>query len=55
MIGDSVTDVATARAVGVPVIVVSYGYTPEPAHLLGGDVVTGDFTDVPALMRKLLG
>ena len=55
MIGDSVTDVATARAAGVPVIVVSYGYTPEPAHLLGGDAVTGDFTDVPALMRKLLG
>ncbi|MBV9694170.1 MAG: HAD-IA family hydrolase, partial [Alphaproteobacteria bacterium] len=32
MIGDSATDVATARAAGVPVILVSYGYTPEPAH-----------------------
>ncbi len=54
MIGDSATDVATARAAGVPVIVVDYGYTPEPPHLLGGDVVTGDFTRIPELARQLL-
>ena len=53
MIGDSVTDVATARAAGAPVILVSYGYTPEPAHTLGGDVVTEDFREVPGLARKL--
>ncbi|HEY5338812.1 MAG TPA: HAD-IA family hydrolase [Rhizomicrobium sp.] len=53
MIGDSATDVATARAAGVPVIVVSYGYTPEPAHTLGGDALTGDFTQIPALARGL--
>lgn len=55
MIGDSATDVATARAAGVPVIVLSYGYTPQPAESLGADAVTGDFTEVPALAAGLLG
>jgi phosphoglycolate phosphatase len=54
MIGDSATDVATARAAGVPVIVVSYGYTPEPAHMLGGDALTDDFAEIPTLARRLL-
>jgi phosphoglycolate phosphatase len=54
MIGDSATDVATARAAGVPVIVMSYGYTPVPAEELGGDRVTGNFADIPALVRALL-
>ncbi len=54
MIGDSATDVATARAAGAKVIVVDYGYTPIPAGELGADAVTGDFTDVPALVARLL-
>ena len=53
MIGDSITDVATARAAKAPVILVSYGYTPEPAHTLGGDAVTDDFTQIPALAGAL--
>ena len=55
MIGDSITDVATARAAKAPLILVSYGYTPEPAHTLGGDAVTGDFREIPALARALAG
>lgn len=53
MVGDSATDVATARAAKVPVILLSYGYTPEPAAKLGGDAVTDDFRQVPALARSL--
>jgi phosphoglycolate phosphatase len=53
MVGDSATDVATARAAKAPVIVLSYGYTPVPAAELGGDAVTDDFRDVPALIRGL--
>jgi phosphoglycolate phosphatase len=53
MIGDSITDVATARAANAPVILVSYGYTPEPAHSLGGDAVTDDFAEIPELARRL--
>jgi phosphoglycolate phosphatase len=53
MIGDSVTDVATARAARAPVILVSYGYTPEPAASLGADAVTDHFAEIPALARAL--
>jgi phosphoglycolate phosphatase len=53
MVGDSITDVATARAANALVILVNYGYTPEPAHTLGGDVVTGDFRDIPRLAMDL--
>lgn len=53
MIGDSVTDVATARAANAPVILVSYGYTPEPASTLGADAVTDDFAEIPSLAAKL--
>ncbi len=55
MIGDSVTDVMTARAAKAPVILVSYGYTPEPAASLGADAVTDDFSEIPHLAEKLLG
>jgi phosphoglycolate phosphatase len=54
MIGDSITDVATARAAKVPVILVSYGYTPEPAETLGADAVTDDFAEIPGLAERLL-
>ena len=55
MIGDSITDVKTARAGGAPVILVSYGYTPEPARTLGADAVVDDFKALPAEVRRLLG
>jgi phosphoglycolate phosphatase len=53
MIGDSITDVATAKAASAPVILVSYGYTPEPAANLGADAVTDNFMEIPALAAKL--
>lgn len=54
MIGDSATDVATARAAGAKVILVSFGYTPEPASNLGGDAVVDDFSEIPAAAKALL-
>jgi phosphoglycolate phosphatase len=55
MVGDSITDVQAARAGGTPVILMSYGYTPEPAATLGADLVLDDFRDVPAAAKRLLG
>src|SRR3569832_717053 len=55
MIGDSITDVQTARAAKVKVILVSFGYTPEPAHTLGADAVVDHFADIPEVATKLLG
>lgn len=54
MVGDSVTDVETARGGGAPVVLVSWGYTPEPAHTLGADLVVDDFRDIPDAVAKLL-
>jgi phosphoglycolate phosphatase len=53
MIGDSTTDAKTARAANVPVILLSYGYTPDPVETLGADAVTGDFRDIPMLVRGI--
>jgi phosphoglycolate phosphatase len=55
MVGDSATDVAAARAAGVPVVVVAYGYSPVPAHALGGDAVIERFSDLPAALTRLFG
>jgi len=45
-IGDSETDVKTARAAGVDVVLVSYGYTARPAADLGADKVYDSLADV---------
>ncbi len=53
MIGDSITDLNTARAAGAPCILVSYGFTPVPARDLGGDAVIDDFRELPQALRDL--
>ena len=55
MVGDSKTDVATARAANVPMIAVSFGYSDVPATALGADKVVEKLTDVPAAVADLLG
>jgi phosphoglycolate phosphatase len=54
LVGDSPVDVAAARAAGIPVIAMSYGYTPVPAAELGADAVTDDFAALPGLIARLL-
>lgn len=53
MIGDSLTDLQTARAAAAPCILVSYGYTPMPAHSLGADLVLDEFVALPEALGKL--
>jgi phosphoglycolate phosphatase len=49
-VGDSVTDVGAARNAGLPIILVSFGFTDVPAHALGGDMVIDHYDAlVPAL------
>jgi phosphoglycolate phosphatase len=59
MVGDSRTDVATARAANVPVIAVDFGYSDIPAEELGADRVVGKLIEVPnaawALLRLATG
>ena len=55
MIGDSITDVATARAAHIPVILLAHGYTPNPAETLGADAVSEDFSQLPPIIVSMLG
>lgn len=48
MIGDSLTDIRTARAAGVPVIAVDFGYSEKPVSEFGPDRVIGHFAQLPA-------
>src|ERR1043165_60859 len=53
MVGDSMTDVATARAAGVPVIAVDFGYTETPPPELGADRLIGHFDELPSAVMEL--
>ena len=54
MIGDSATDVNTAKAAGIPVVAVSFGYSEHPAHTLGADAVIDDYAELMDLLPGLL-
>jgi phosphoglycolate phosphatase len=53
MIGDSITDLNTARAAKAPCILFSYGYTPIPARDLGADIVLDEFAALPDALKAL--
>ncbi len=53
LIGDSAPDVGSARAAGLPVIVMSYGYSENPAGSLGADRVLHAFGDVPRALAEI--
>ncbi len=53
MVGDAANDVGAARALGMPVIVVSYGYTRIPVDDLGADRVIADFAELTAALDRL--
>lgn len=53
MVGDSATDIDTARAAGVPVIAVDFGYTETPVALLAPDRVISHFDELPAAVAAL--
>jgi phosphoglycolate phosphatase len=54
MVGDSVSDVATARAASVPVIGVDYGYTEVPVAELFPDRVISALAELPDTVFELL-
>jgi phosphoglycolate phosphatase len=53
MIGDSETDIRTARAAGAPVIAVDFGYTDAPVATLRPDWIIGSFAALPAAIADL--
>ena len=53
MVGDSAYDLQAARTLGVPCVLVSFGYTPVPARALGTEWVIDRFADLPAALASL--
>ncbi len=54
MVGDSAADAEAAKAAGVPVILVPFGYTDRPASELGADRMMAHFSELPHLAVALL-
>ena len=54
MIGDSVTDIRTARAAGVPVIAVNFGYSDIPVSDYAPDHTIAHFSQLPAAIAAIL-
>ena len=54
MVGDSVTDIKTARAAGLPVIAVDFGYTDVPVPELGPDGIISHFDELEAACATLV-
>jgi phosphoglycolate phosphatase len=53
-IGDSITDVLTAKAASIPCVLVSFGYTVTPVTELGGDIIIDHFDELDAAIERLL-
>jgi phosphoglycolate phosphatase len=53
MVGDSNNDILVARAAGIPVIAVDFGYTEIPVSRLGPDRIISDFSELPAAVAEL--
>jgi phosphoglycolate phosphatase len=54
MIGDSETDIATARAAAVPVVAVDFGYSEKPIATLGADRLISHFDELIGAIQSLV-
>jgi phosphoglycolate phosphatase len=53
MVGDSGTDIATARAAGIPVVAVDFGYSEIPVRELGPDRLVSHYDQLAAAVIEL--
>lgn len=53
MVGDSKTDIDTAKAAGIPVVAVDFGYTPVPVSELGPDAVISHYDELLGAVTRL--
>ena len=55
LVGDTDTDRKTARAAGVPCVLVTFGPAGEDMAALEPEALLDDFADLPLLVRDLIG
>ncbi len=53
MVGDSDTDIRTARAAAIPVVGVPFGYTDVPIYELGADLVIEHYNELVGAVKRL--
>jgi phosphoglycolate phosphatase len=54
MLGDTRTDLDTARAAGVPVVLTRFGFAAEPLESLGADHLIGHYDEALAALERLM-
>jgi phosphoglycolate phosphatase len=54
MVGDSDTDISTARAAGIPCIAVDFGYTDVPVSQLNPTSIISHYREFPAAVARIL-
>lgn len=54
MVGDSEVDVATAKAAGIPVVAVTFGYTGIPLDQLSPEALIDHYDDLDAAVERIL-
>ena len=54
MIGDSETDVRTAKSAGIPIVAVDFGYTERPVAEFRPDRIISHFAELPPALAALL-
>jgi phosphoglycolate phosphatase len=55
LVGDSATDMRTARAAAIPIIAVDFGYSDVPIATLNPDRLIGSFAELPAVIAEVEG
>ncbi len=53
MIGDSATDIWTARAAGIPVVAVDFGYSERPVSEFEPNCIIGHFAQLPSAIAEI--
>ena len=54
MIGDSETDIATAKAARIPVVAVDFGYATEPVSTYAPDVIISHYDDLAVAIEGMM-
>jgi len=52
MVGDSETDIRTAKAASIPIVAVTFGYSVDPVASFGPDVIIDDYRELPVALGK---
>jgi phosphoglycolate phosphatase len=53
MVGDTITDVTTAKNAGIPVIAVNFGYADRPVASMDPDRIIGHFSELEGAVAEL--